>query len=88
MEPVHQIIERRAECVALSRMHATRYRPVEPQSGQMSSDGGVDDVGRRVVLAGDVEHRRNIDTRGVRFSHITYDVAETRRVPPGFSVVR
>ena len=69
-------------------VHATRDRPVEPQTGQMSSDGGVDDVGGRVVLARDVEHRRNIDTRGVRFSHTGYDVGETLRVPPDFSVVR
>ena len=37
----------------------------------MISDGGVDDVGGRVVLARNVEHRRNIDTRGIRFSHVS-----------------
>jgi hypothetical protein len=31
----------------------------------MSSNDGVDDVGRHVVLAGGVEHRSDIDTRAV-----------------------
>ena len=55
--------------VALRGVHAPGDRAVEPQAGQMSSDRGVDDVGRRVVLARRAEHRRNIDARGVRFSH-------------------
>ena len=55
--------------VAVCGVHATGDGAVEPQAGQMSSDRGVDDVGRRVVLARSAEHRRNIDTRDVRFSH-------------------
>ncbi len=69
-------------------VYATRDRAVEPKAGQMSSNGGVDDVGGRVVLACSVEHRRNVDTRGVRFSHTNFDVGETLQVPPEFSVVR
>ena len=37
---------------------------------------------------GDVEHRRDIDTRGVRFSHTDYDVGETLAGSTRFSVVR
>ena len=58
-----------AQRVAVRGVHATGDRPVEPQAGQMSSDRGVDDVGRRFVLARSAEHRRNIDARDVRFSH-------------------
>ncbi len=65
-------------------MNAARDGPVEPQSGQMRANGGVDDIGGRVVLARDVVHRRNVDARDVRFSHTGYDVGETLRVPPDF----
>jgi hypothetical protein len=39
-------------------------------------------------LAGDVEHRCDIDTRGVKISHTNYDVGVTLRVPASFSVLR
>jgi hypothetical protein len=36
----------------------------------MHLDRGIDDVGGRVVLTGGIEHCRNIDACGVRFSHV------------------
>ena len=42
---------------------------VELQRRQMRPHGGVDDVGDGVVPARDVEQRRDVDARGVRFSH-------------------
>ena len=72
-----QIVDRTAQRVALGGVYATCDGPVEPQSGQVSTDGGVDDVGGGVVLARDVEHRRNVDAREVRFSHTGYDVGGT-----------
>ena len=62
-------------------MYASGDRTVEPETGQMCPNGGVEDVGRRVVLARSAEHRRNIDTGDVRFSHTGYDVGRTLRVP-------
>jgi hypothetical protein len=75
---VHHIVDGEAKGVALRGVYPARDRPVEPQSGQMRLYGCVDYVGSRVVLARNVEHRRNVDTRDVRFSHTGYDVGETR----------
>ena len=87
-QPVDHIVDGNAHGVAVRGMNAARGRSVKPQTGQMISDGGVDDVGRRVVLARSVEHRRNIDACEVRFSHTGYDVGETLRVPPDLSGAR
>lgn len=88
MQPVDDIADRDAQGVAIGGVHAAGDRPVEPQAGQMSSDRGVDDVGRGVVLPGSVEQRGNIDTPDVRFSHTGYDVGETQGVPPDLSGAR
>ena len=85
---MHQIVDGKAQSVALGGVNATGDCPVEPQSGQMRANGGVDDVGGRVVLARDVVDGRNVDARDVRFSHTGYDVGETLRVPPDFSAGR
>jgi hypothetical protein len=81
VQPLHDIVDGQAHGVAVSGVSPPRKRPVEPQSSQMIPNGGVDDVRGGVVLAGGVEHRRNIDTRAVRFSHTGYDADETAPVP-------
>jgi hypothetical protein len=88
VQPVDHCVDGDAQGVALGGVHPTCDGPVESQTGQMSSDRGVDDVGRRVVLTRGVEHRGNIDARNVRFSHIGYDAGETLRVPLDFSDAR
>lgn len=85
---MHQIVDGKAQGVALSGVTTAGDRPVEPQSGQVSANSGVDNVGSRVVLARNVEHRRNVDTRVVRFSHTDYDETDTRRVPPNVNAAR
>ena len=65
----HHVVHGEPQGVAVRGVHATGDCAIEPQTSQMSSDRGVDDVGRRVVLARSAEHGRNIDTRDVRFSH-------------------
>ena len=81
VQSVHHFIDGYAHGIAPRGVYAARGGAVESQAGQMSPDRGVDDVGRRVVLARGVEHRRNVDMRGVRFSHTGYDACETRLVP-------
>ena len=63
------MIDGRTEGVTAGDVHAPRCGTVEHQSGQMRTQGAVDDIGGRLVLARDGVQRRHVDTGDLRLSH-------------------